>query len=261
MGGPLDTVKTLARQLGLSDERLEALVGPRLGSGDPLDLEGLTLAAACAEQLPRALEVLDDEVLPQVRATLLRRASAAIADDVLQQTRVKLLLSSPPALTQYAGRGPLVGYVRTVAARALSNLESSQKDHESDDALAAIPATAELEAGLIREDQQAHFKAAFREAVAQLSSRQRSLLRLSLLDALSIDELAPVYGVGRSTVARWLAEARDSLADATRDALEARLGLDKEALESLLRSVQHRFDLSLRSALKDSQSSAADPVE
>ncbi len=216
----------------------------------PLDTEGLALAAQCVRQEPAALKVLDGQLLPDVRGTLLKRAPSAVVDDVMQKTRVRLLLETPPALSRYAGKGPLLGFLRTVALHLLANHEAAEKPAESDDALATMPDTAEFEAGLLRADQQQHFRDAFREAVAKLTTRQRALLRLSLLDELSIDEIAPLYAVNRSSIARWLAEARDALAQTTRTELRTRLKLEGEALEHLLRSVQNRFDLSLASALK-----------
>ncbi|MBX7116459.1 MAG: sigma-70 family RNA polymerase sigma factor [Myxococcaceae bacterium] len=218
----------------------------------PLDTEGLALAADCVRQVPSALRVLDEQLLPDVRRTLLKRAPAVLIDDVMQKTRVRLLLGDSPALSRYAGKGPLLGFLRTVALNLLAHHEAAEKPVESEDVLATLPDTAEMEAGLLRADQQQHFRDAFREAVAKLTARQRALLRLSLLDELSIDEIAPLYAVNRSSIARWLAEARETLAQTTRAELKTRLKLEGEALEHLLRSVQNRFDLSLASALKAS---------
>ncbi len=253
MSLPLEHIWVLAQRLGMSHEAFAALKLPRIDE-PPVDLEGLILAAACLAHLPAALQMLDEQLLPSVRDTLRRRATPSVVDDVLQQTRIKLLLGTPPALAQYAGKGPLQSFLRTVALRLLSNLEATQKPFESDETLAAVPDVAEIEAGLVRGDQQIHFRHAFREAVTALTPKERALLRLSLLDHLSIDEIAPLYQAHRSTIARWLTEARQTLAEQTRTALARRLGLEGEALESLLRSVQHRFDLSLTSALRESQS-------
>lgn len=247
----LETAWPLASRLGLSREDFIAALEPRLGDGESLDLEGLTMAAACLAQLPAALRELDERLLPQVRAMLRRRAQDSVVDDVLQQARVKLVVATPPALAQYRGKGPLQGFIRAVAVHLLANLEAGSKSGSSEDeSLASLPDTAEVEAGLVRADQQLHFKEAFAQAVGQLSPKQRALLRLNLLDALSIDEIAPLYQAHRSSIARWLAEAREELAQRTKAQLALRLRLDGEALESLLRSVQQHFDLSLASALR-----------
>ena len=238
----------LAEKLGFTREAFAAALGHRL-EVDGVDVEGLVLAAACAAGLAPALAELDRSVLPDVRKVLLRRADGAVVDDVLQQTRLKLVLGNPPGFLQYAGRGPLAGFVRTVAVHLLANLEAATKPMESDERLATLPAAAEVEAGLLRADQQQHFKEAFRAAVGALTVRQRSLLRLNLVEGLSIDEIAPMFGAHRSSAARWLVEAKESLAKSTRQQLASRLQLDGDALESLLTSVQNRFDLSLQSAL------------
>lgn len=246
----LDSAWPLAEKFGFARPAFMAAFGQRLEVVG-VDVEGLVLAAACAAGLGPALMALDREVLPEVRKVLLRRADGAVVEDVLQQTRLKLVLGNPPGFLQYAGRGPLIGFVRTVAVHLLANLEAAAKPMESDERLATLPGAAEVEAGLLRADQQAHFKEAFRAAVAGLSVRQRSLLRLNLVEGLSIDEIAPMFGAHRSSAARWLVEAKECLARLTRVELASRLRLEGEALESLLRSVQDRFDLSLQSALKD----------
>ena len=89
----------------------------------------------------------------------------------------------------------------------------------------------------------------FRDAVQVLSARERSLLRMSLIDGLSIDEIAPMYQVHRATVARWLEAARERLAAVTRSRLAQALKLEPDAVDSLLASVQNGFDLSLSQAL------------
>lgn len=247
----LDEAWPLAARLGFTDRQAwRDMLEPRLRAAESVDVEGLTLAAACLQALPMALRELDEQLLPDIRRTLLKRASAAVVDEVMQQTRVRLLLATPPALSRYAGKGPILGFLRTVAVHLLANHEATEKPTDSDDVLATLPDTAEVEAGLLRADQQQHFRDAFREAVSKLTPRQRALLRLSLLDELSIDEIAPIYAVNRSSVARWLAEAREALAKTTRAELKTRLKLEDTALEHLLRSVQHRFDLSLSAALK-----------
>lgn len=243
-------------RVDLSIASFERAMSARLGSGlkaEELDAAGVYLTAACLEQLPTALTVLDEEILPAVRSSLQQRVGAAVVDDVLQQVRVRLLLGEAPKLALYAGRGPLQGFVRAVASNLLASLQSGEKFTESDDVLALVPDAADVEAGLIRADQQAQFKEAFRDAVLRLTSRERSLLRMNLLDGLSIDEICPMYGTHRSSVARWLADARQTLGRYTREALAQRLKLSDPEVESLMTSVQSRFDLSLSRALRETK--------
>ncbi|MDI1480069.1 sigma factor-like helix-turn-helix DNA-binding protein [Polyangium sp. y55x31] len=253
----------------IEDEVWFGHLGRRLREGEPLaaqlasiDAGGLYLAAACLRGVPQALEAFEREVLPSARRALSTRAGAEVVDEMLQRTRTRLLteLHGPPKLALYAGRGPLGGFVRTVAVHLLANDEAAAKPVEDDDdALAALPEAADVEAGLCRLDQQQHFRAAFREALATLSSRDRALLRLSLLDGLSIDDIAPMYGAHRATVARWLGAARDLLATRTRQALASRLRLRPDDLESLLGGVLSRFDLSLSRFLRESHGEGVPP--
>jgi len=235
-----------ARFPSVSAERL----GRRLSElAEPLDVEGVLHAVACLDGDAEALRLLDTELLPRISDTLRRRAGAEGADDALQLTRARLLVGPEPKLRLYAGRGPLLGFLRVVAANVLSNLKPAQQT-ESDDALAAVPDTADLESRLLKADQQLRFREAFAQAVKALTPRQRALLRLNLLDGLSIDEIAPMYGAHRSSAARWLAEAREALAAHTRAQLGTLLGLQPDEAERLLTSMQASFDLSLSRALR-----------
>ncbi|WP_169796703.1 sigma-70 family RNA polymerase sigma factor [Chondromyces crocatus] len=256
----------------LGDEAWLGHLGSRLREGSPLvdqltaiDAGGLYLAAGCLRGVPAALAAFETDVLPSARRALSRRAEPALVDELLQQARARLLteLHGPPRLALYAGRGPLGGFVRTVAMHLLADDTAAARPTEGDEVLAALPETADVEAGLCRLDQQQHFRAAFQEALTSLTPRERALIRLSLLDGLSIDAIAPMYGAHRATVARWLAAARDTLATRTRKALATRLGLGQTDLESLLGGVLSRFDLSLSRLMRGSQTGqlpAADPA-
>jgi len=87
---------------------------------------------------------------------------------------------------------------------------------------------------------------AFRQALAELTPRERSLLRLNLVDGISIDALAPMYAVSRATVARWLASARHALQSRTVAAPSRHTQLAGADLDGLMASLDSGFDLSLR---------------
>lgn len=234
-------------------ELLAAHPVPRSGWAE-LDLEGLVLARACLRGDAAALEALDRELLPPAAAALRKRASADEVDEAMQVLRARLLVASPPEvpkLAKYSGRGPLGAFLRIAASNVLSNLRPAVAV-QADDDLAAVPDAADVESRLARRDQQQQFRRVFREAVQTLTARERALLRLSLLDGLSIDELAPMYGAHRATVARWLSAARERLAVVTRSRLATALQLPDDEVERLLTSVQNGFELSLSRALRSS---------
>jgi len=94
-----------------------------------------------------------------------------------------------------------------------------------------------------------HVATATREALATLSPRARTLLRLHHLDGLTVDDLGRMYNVHRATAARWLAAAREAVFDETRLRLEATLGIGEDSVVSIVRLVQSQLVLSMRRLL------------
>jgi RNA polymerase sigma-70 factor (ECF subfamily) len=108
----------------------------------------------------------------------------------------------------------------------------------------------------------ARYKGAFEEAVrvaiGKLAPRERMLLRLNLVDGMSIDKLAVLYRVGRSTAARWVSGARETLRERVRTELHATVTLASNELDSIAADIQSQLDLSIFRLLRDSGRSAPD---
>ena len=103
---------------------------------DSMRVDDLYLAWASARGdvgAQRQLETL----LAQVPAALARiDRSETFAQDVQQQLREKLLVgtgATGPKLMQYAGRGPLAGWIRTAALRTALNMRGGPRDQRLDD--------------------------------------------------------------------------------------------------------------------------------
>jgi RNA polymerase sigma-70 factor (ECF subfamily) len=225
----------------------------RRGGIEALHVEAVLFVEACLAQDPKALAELDALVATTVRA-LRRRANADELDELCQRLRIRLLVpvsGAAPKLALYGGRGSLAGYLRVVALNLLNRQQAERVD-ASAGALVAAADGRDWESQVVRVDQQAQFRQAFQRAVSALTLRQRTLLRLNLLDGLSIDELGPVYAVSRATAARWLAEARQALEQQTRREVASALKLDAHEVERLLASAQQGFQLSLDRALRES---------
>lgn len=88
----------------------------------------------------------------------------------------------------------------------------------------------------------------FETAIGALPARDRTLLRLNLVDGLTIDELARMYQMHRATAARQLEHARGAVATATRLHLAATVPPDE--LEEVARLVASQLDLSLSRVLR-----------
>jgi len=87
--------------------------------------------------------------------------------------------------------------------------------------------------------------AALRAALARLDGRARALLRYQLIDGWSVERVGRLYGVHRATAARWLADAGDALGNTIRDELAMRLQMATDDVDSIVRLVQSRVDMSL----------------
>jgi RNA polymerase sigma-70 factor (ECF subfamily) len=96
---------------------------------------------------------------------------------------------------------------------------------------------------------QAAFRAAFEDAVRRLEPRDRNLLRLHHLDAVTLDQLAAMYGVHRATAVRWLSDVRRRLLADTRRSLRAALGVAEDELDSVMALIESRLDVSVRRLL------------
>jgi len=90
------------------------------------------------------------------------------------------------------------------------------------------------------------FQAALREAIDGLPPRDRVILRMHLVDGLSIDRIAQPYGVHRATAARWLADVREAILVRVHERLATALGdVESDQLKSLGRLVASQLHLSL----------------
>jgi RNA polymerase sigma-70 factor, ECF subfamily len=214
------------------------------------------LACACASGDPAALRQFEEQVLPQAAAALRRLdPSPAFADEVRQLLRQKLFVGdgeAPPKIRDYAGRGPLVTWVRVSAVRTALNLRGSGKREQpmtSSQVAALAPPVDDPALRYLKAQFADEFEAALARACAALTDRDRTILRLRFVDDLNIDQIGGLYGVHRATVARWIARIRDELFATTRSDLVGRLKLSDSDFESLLRLARSQLDLSLSAVL------------
>ncbi|RKH13444.1 sigma-70 family RNA polymerase sigma factor [Corallococcus sp. CA053C] len=219
--------------------------------------EDLYLALAAVEGHRAALEALDATALvPAGRAVRRVEDSNAFVDEVLQLTRLRLLVEDGtrvPRLKEYAGRGSLRRWAEAVALGvALSLKRKPDRTTPLDDAvIAADLGAADPELEHIRHRYRPAFRAAFAESLAALSPRDRNLLRLGLVQGLGVESLGALHQVHASTVSRWMAKARSTLLEQTREGLARRLALNTSQLESLLRVLDGNLDVSIASLLKE----------
>ena len=214
----------------------------------------LYLACACVSGDPAALAAFDTHHLAGLDATLARLSLPALAiDDVKQEVRRKLLVGHgerPPRIAHFTGAGSLRGWLRVVAVNAaremLRRLDHAFTTAELVDVVA--PAAGDAETELLKAHYRVHFRAAFQAALNELLPRDRTLLRQRYLLGLGIGQIAAMYGVNRGTVTRRLERCTGSLLRTTRRALAKRLSVDRAEVDSILRLVHSRLEVSIRAA-------------
>jgi RNA polymerase sigma-70 factor (ECF subfamily) len=218
--------------------------------------EDLYLTCACGEGNTSALELFDARFLAQVPRLIARAdSSPAVAEEVKQMLRAELLVAPPdgkPRIASYAGRGSLVGWLRVAAVRQVHRLKRRKIDRvPGEDALVAklVAVEPNAEVALIRARHGAELATALRGAMATLPARERALLKLHVLDGLTIDDLCGFYEVHRATVARWIVKLKQQLFDEATRHLKQRLAMNTSEVESLCRALGSQIDLSLAGLL------------
>lgn len=249
----------------LTPERYGALVAVRLagetGIVDALAelvLVDVWLAGACIDGDPTALACFDAAVArPIARALRGTSAPGESVDDLHQRLRVRLFVGEggrAPAIASYGGRGSLVAWIRVMATRLRIDAERRPSD-------APMPSVGAAEVATFAEDPElaylaAHcreaFAAAFRSAFDALTPRQRNMLRMHLVGGVSASAIAEVYAVHAASAKRWLADARAELVEGIETDLRTRLGANTRELESVLRLVRSRLEISVRRLIEES---------
>ena len=228
---------------------------------EPADLdaasgEGLYLCAACVSGDRRAHGLFESVFLqPLVRVIGKLEGGRELAADVLQDVRAQFFSPRhgvPSAFLAYSGRGALAVWLKVLAVRAAQKHRrgAARNAEVPDEGLSTLPASdADPELRFLKLQHRQHFKAVFAEALASLESRERSVLRMSLVEGLSIDDIGRVYDVHRATAARWLSSARERLVRDTRARLAARLQVSEAELDEVMGAVQSHLSISLGAGL------------
>jgi RNA polymerase sigma-70 factor (ECF subfamily) len=246
----------------IADDVWRAFLGERIPAGaelpdavDALHIEDLWIACACLARDDRALAAFDRAYRTTITLTTRRVAPAAVGgDDLVQLAYTKLFVgdAKPAAIASYLGRGSLAAWLRMIVVRMALDLRRADGNREapSDDEIVAWPDPREdPEMTAIRQRYGAEFKAAFEGAMATLTPRERNVLRQQTVYQMTLDQIAGVHRVHRSAVARWLADARQALLIATREALADRIGANRAQVESLLTLLHSQLDVSIERLL------------
>jgi RNA polymerase sigma-70 factor (ECF subfamily) len=212
-----------------------------------LRLDHLYLACAAADGQVAAIALIERHCFDRAAAAL--RSVGAIADEALQRVREHLFVGKAgraPKIADYAGRGDLGSWIRTTAMREAFHLLAPSREVPVDDRKLggyALPA-ADPAVELMKRRYGQSFKQALADALARLPDATRIELRRYYLEGLGLEQIAALEGVAASTVSRRLEKARRTLHDETRRALAASLRVADDEVDSILRVLDSRLELS-----------------
>jgi RNA polymerase sigma-70 factor, ECF subfamily len=216
----------------------------------------LYLACACAVGDDAGLRYFDEHFVSQIDLFLARqRATPAFCDEVRQTVRHRLLVANrgaEPRIAGYTGRGPLGGWLRAAALRVATDLRRAGKRHAArTDNVSMLGAhLPDPELQLLKTRYAADVRACMEAALAQISPKERLLLRLAYLDEVPPENIAQSYRVHRTTVVRWLATIREQILKETRRRLGERLKIQASQLDSLIGAVHSQLEVSVARLLK-----------
>lgn len=156
-------------------------------------------------------------------------------------------------LETYTGQSRIEHWMRIVLMRRIlrSQTKSKREVPMEEEVLARmLPTPSPIEKGYIKSQYQEPFREALREALGSLNSKERNLLRYSYVRGLSIDRIAAIYRVHRSTAARWLQSIRSLLYERVQLTLADQFALQSEEFESILVAVKSQLELSFSQVIQ-----------
>lgn len=223
-----------------------------------LDLEGVYLALGCARGDKRALAAFERRFAADIeRAGQRLRGTAMTMDEHRQRVRERLFVPKgqrAPKIATYTGRGSLRSWVRTIAVRSMIDAARSPAARVSSELVGEkrvqwLPERDDAELAWIRAEERDRIQAALRGAFADLSPRERNLLRQRFFFHLGPKALATIYRVHRATITRWFERLHARLLDTAKARLKAdSVGGDID-LEQILVGLRSHTDLSIRRLL------------
>lgn len=224
---------------------------------DNIRADELYLAHACTTGNSRAIERFREVFGADINRVLDRARSTGTPLEELRQTvEVKLFAGrdGTPHIAKYGGRGSLQGWVRVVVSRMVID---HMRSHAAVPEAPMQPSFAEAlgDAGLdpslqlLRERYRDDVHGAIEHAFGELTQKERRLLRGALIERLGTDDLGALYGVHRTTAARWVDKARLRLVELTHAALRDRLGGEEATVRGLVALVRSQLDVSIERLL------------
>jgi RNA polymerase sigma-70 factor (ECF subfamily) len=209
----------------------------------------LVLACACAGGDPAALALFHTLYVAGVDHLLGRlRLSPPVRAELTPALWMRLFGGNHPKIRRYSGKGPLGAWVRVVATRLAIDLRSRKDgaDAAGDDLLAsAVTEGLQPEVAVAQRRYRPLLEDALAQALGQLSSDDRALLRRHFVEGMNIDALAALLSIHRATAARRIVKLRKTLLAQISERLSVDLHSSASEVRSLVDALRGELELSL----------------
>jgi len=213
----------------------------------------LYLACAAGVGDHAAVRVIEERFISRLPARIRRLGSATDkVSDVLQTVRERLFSGDVPRIRAYNGAGPLEQWIKVVAIRTAIDL------HRTDQSIPRVegawletvtPRDADVSALMAKVEYKRELELAIQELIGRLSPRDRAILRLHVVEGVSIEKIAASYGVHRVTVARWVWTAGETLLDGLRSRFREKFGIVPPEFDSMARMARSQLSIDLAGLL------------
>ena len=247
---PIRFIEHVARWLEPTDDLDAQLLS--------LHLEDLRVALACALGDPEAVARFVADHRDDIDLALRKAESTGVPRAERRQVALTRLLSvdakGSPRILRYAGRGPLRAWVRMACSRLAVDLlrqHHRQPKTSTDPELVARAQDehADPHLALMQQMYRDEVHQAFEQAFGELTQRERRLLRHQLLEHSTLEQLGALFGVHRTTAARWLQQAQDRLLVLARDHVRARIGAQATTAGGIIALVRSQLHVSVQRLL------------
>jgi RNA polymerase sigma-70 factor (ECF subfamily) len=249
-------------EIPLDDEafaRHLARAATRMSDGAALSTlvaEDLYLACACLIGAPGAANVLMARHRTVIRRAIERTAPRPNVEEIEQGLLADLLVGAParpPEIAGYAGRAPLARWLEVVAQRAALGWLRTERAQATVAVCAGLEprlgGDTPIDAAFFRERYLDDFGQSLKEALRRAPEQDRAVLRLHMVNGVSVEKIGKMLGVAQSTASRWLAKARENVLADLKTILKQRLGIASAEIESLADLLASRLDLSISQVL------------
>ena len=255
-------------ELEVDAERFAAHIGQHLGDDHSMlasiRAPSLYLALACGLGQAQAITRFREQFAHDIDRALGKAASTGIPlDELRQRVEVKLFAASergPAHILKYSGHGELQGWVRVVVARMVIDVRRAHAGRDNPNvqlsASALVHEGLEPDLQIVQARHRGDVQAAIEAALAELTPKERRLLRGATVQRLGTDDLGRLFGVHRTTAARWVDKAQQRLTTLTHAHLRARLGTESGSVDGLVALVRGELDVSVERLLASQDETA-----